>query len=86
MYALCVFSLEGFLFANAKNSTYEPELFPGLVYRMIDPKIVLLIFVSGKVVITGAKNTDSLTIAINKIYPNLAEFRKKVIVTHMRKK
>lgn len=32
---------------------YEPELFPGLIYRMVDPKIVLLIFVSGKVVLTG---------------------------------
>jgi len=34
---------------------YEPELFPGLIYRMVDPKVVLLIFVSGKVVLTGAK-------------------------------
>jgi transcription initiation factor TFIID TATA-box-binding protein len=34
---------------------YEPELFPGLVFRMADPKVVLLIFVSGKVVLTGAK-------------------------------
>lgn len=34
---------------------YEPELFPGLIYRMMEPKIVLLIFVSGKVVLTGAK-------------------------------
>jgi hypothetical protein len=32
---------------------YEPELFPGLIYRMKQPKIVLLIFVSGKVVLTG---------------------------------
>jgi TATA-box binding protein (TBP) (component of TFIID and TFIIIB) len=32
---------------------YEPELFPGLIYRMKEPKIVLLIFVSGKVVLTG---------------------------------
>jgi transcription initiation factor TFIID TATA-box-binding protein len=30
-------------------SQYEPELFPGLIYRMTEPKIVLLIFVSGKV-------------------------------------
>lgn len=37
--------------------SYEPEIFPGLVYRMLDPKIVLLIFVSGKVVLTGAKVT-----------------------------
>ncbi len=34
---------------------YEPELFPGLIYRMRSPKIVLLIFVSGKVVLTGGK-------------------------------
>lgn len=37
---------------------YEPELFPGLIYRMKVPKVVLLIFVSGKVVLTG--NTASL--------------------------
>lgn len=35
--------------------SYEPEIFPGLVYRMYDPKVVLLIFVSGKIVLTGAK-------------------------------
>jgi transcription initiation factor TFIID TATA-box-binding protein len=34
---------------------YEPELFPGLIYRMQNPKIVLLIFVSGKLVLTGSK-------------------------------
>ena len=33
--------------------SYEPELFPGLIYRMVRPRIVLLIFVSGKVVLTG---------------------------------
>eukprot|EP00958_Prasinococcus_capsulatus_P007443 scaffold696_cov417-Prasinococcus_capsulatus_cf.AAC.1 len=47
--------LEGLAFAHAKFSSYEPELFPGLIYRMLHPKIVLLIFVSGKVVLTGAK-------------------------------
>ncbi len=36
--------------------SYEPELFPGLIYRMVKPRIVLLIFVSGKVVLTGTKN------------------------------
>ena len=34
---------------------YEPELFPGLIYRMKSPKVVLLVFVSGKVVLTGMK-------------------------------
>jgi hypothetical protein len=33
------------------------QLFPGLIYRMIKPKVVLLIFVSGKIVLTGAKVT-----------------------------
>lgn len=32
-----------------------PQLFPGLIYRMVKPKVVLLIFVSGKIVLTGAK-------------------------------
>ena len=39
---------------------YEPELFPGLIYRMTQPKIVLLIFVSAKIVVTGAKVYDPL--------------------------
>ena len=34
---------------------YEPELFAGLVYKMAKPKVCLLIFVSGKIVLTGAK-------------------------------
>ena len=38
------------------NLMYEPEQFPGLIYRMKEPKVVLLIFASGKMVITGAKS------------------------------
>lgn len=49
-------SLENLSSTHDKFSTYEPELFPGLIYRMKDPKIVLLIFASGKIVLTGAKN------------------------------
>jgi transcription initiation factor TFIID TATA-box-binding protein len=37
------------------NVMYEPEQFPGLIYRMTEPKVVLLLFASGKLVITGAK-------------------------------
>jgi len=72
--------LEGFLYAHAAHATYEPELFPGLVYRMTDPKVVLLIFVSGKVVITGAKSADDLAISVGNVYDSLLEFRKKNIV------
>lgn len=34
-------------------NSYEPELFPGLIYKMVKPQVVLLIFASGKVVLTG---------------------------------
>jgi len=69
--------LEGLLYAHASNATYEPELFPGLVYRMTDPKVVLLIFVSGKIVVTGARSEEILGLAFEKIYTHLTEFRKK---------
>jgi transcription initiation factor TFIID TATA-box-binding protein len=39
---------------------YEPEQFPGLVYRIPDPKIVALIFSSGKIILTGGKNMDDV--------------------------
>ncbi len=45
--------LEGMLMGHKSFANYEPELFPGLIYRMVVPKVVLLIFVSGKVVLTG---------------------------------
>ncbi|KAF8267578.1 hypothetical protein EI94DRAFT_1778820 [Lactarius quietus] len=57
-------------------SSYEPELFPGLIYRMIKPKVVLLIFVSGKIVLTGAKVREEIYTAFNTIYTVLCEFRK----------
>lgn len=41
--------------SNHPARQYEPEIFPGLVYRMLQPKVVILTFVNGKVVITGAK-------------------------------
>ena len=34
---------------------YEPEQFPGLVYRLDEPNVVMLLFGSGKAVITGGK-------------------------------
>eukprot|EP00429_Kryptoperidinium_foliaceum_P001166 CAMPEP_0176012318 /NCGR_PEP_ID=MMETSP0120_2-20121206/5734_1 /TAXON_ID=160619 /ORGANISM="Kryptoperidinium foliaceum, Strain CCMP 1326" /LENGTH=212 /DNA_ID=CAMNT_0017345201 /DNA_START=44 /DNA_END=683 /DNA_ORIENTATION=- len=41
--------------AHSVFCSYEPELFPGLIYRLVKPRVVFLIFVSGKIVITGAK-------------------------------
>ncbi|KIZ01929.1 TATA-box-binding protein [Monoraphidium neglectum] len=69
--------LEGLQYSHAYFATYEPELFPGLIYRMKQPKIVLLIFVSGKVVLTGAKKRDDIYTAFENIYATLQEFKKK---------
>ncbi|KAH0729061.1 TATA-box-binding protein-like [Solanum tuberosum] len=69
--------LEGLAIAHSGFSSYEPEIFPGLVYRMKKPKIVLLVFASGKIVITGAKVRDDTYAAFDNIYPVLTQFRKK---------
>jgi len=48
-----------------ENVEYEPEQFPGLVYRVFDPKAVILIFKSGEIVCTGAKTVEDITKAVN---------------------
>jgi len=68
--------LEGLASRHHNFSSYEPELFPGLIYRMIKPKIVLLIFVSGKIVLTGAKVREEIYHAFEAIYPVLQDFKK----------
>ena len=45
---------------NVENIEYEPEQFPGLVYRVKDPKIVALLFSSGKIILTGGKNLEDI--------------------------
>jgi transcription initiation factor TFIID TATA-box-binding protein len=57
---------------NLDRIEYEPEQFPGLVYRIDDPKIVALLFGSGKIVCTGAKKKEDLTLAVKKIQTELA--------------
>jgi len=52
---------------------YEPEQFPGLVYRLDTPDVVALLFGSGKLVITGAKATDAAGEALKKISEELSE-------------
>ncbi|KAM9777986.1 TATA box-binding protein-like 2 [Neosynchiropus ocellatus] len=69
--------LEGLVLTHQQFSSYEPELFPGLIYRMVKPRIVLLIFVSGKVVLTGAKERGEIYEAFENIYPILRGFRKQ---------
>lgn len=68
--------LEGLVYAHSTFASYEPELFPGLIYRLVSPRVVFLIFVSGKIVITGAKTEMDLSQAFTKLYPVLVEYRK----------
>ncbi len=58
-----------------ENSMYEPEQFPGLIHRMDEPRVVLLIFGSGKMVITGAKREEEVYEAVKRIYEKLKKVR-----------
>lgn len=51
---------------ECENTEYEPEQFPGLVFRLGDPKTVMLVFRSGKMIITGAKTPEDASRAAEK--------------------
>ena len=52
---------------------YEPEQFPGLIYRMKYPKVVILLFRSGKIVLTGANREEQVHEAVEKMRGILVE-------------
>ncbi|MDI6640110.1 MAG: TATA-box-binding protein, partial [Methanocellales archaeon] len=54
-----------------ENIEYEPEQFPGLVYRLSEPKVVVLLFGSGKLVVTGGKKPADAEVAVEKIAKEL---------------
>ena len=56
------------------NVMYEPEQFPGLIYRMQDPKTVLLLFSTGKLVCTGAKSEEMVYESVAKVYEVLDDY------------
>lgn len=55
------------------KSMYEPEQFPGLIHRMTEPKTVILLFASGKLVCTGAKQSAEVYRAVNNLHNNLEQ-------------
>jgi transcription initiation factor TFIID TATA-box-binding protein len=57
---------------NLENIEYEPEQFPGLVYRIADPKIVALLFSSGKIILTGGKNLQDIRLGLNVLEQRLS--------------
>lgn len=58
---------------SLKKTMYEPEQFPGLIYRMAEPKVVILLFASGKLVCTGAKREQNVYEAVHKLHETLEE-------------
>lgn len=56
---------------SLEGAEYEPERFPGLIYRLKEPKTATLIFRSGKVVCTGAKSLEQVKMAIEKVTKQL---------------
>ncbi|MHA2061795.1 MAG: TATA-box-binding protein [Candidatus Sifarchaeia archaeon] len=56
------------------NVMYEPEQFPGLIYRMREPKTVLLVFTTGKIVSTGSKSKKIVHESVNKLYELLDDY------------
>ena len=55
------------------RSMYEPEQFPGLIHRMVDPKTVMLLFASGKLVCTGAKKETDVYRSVHGLHALLEE-------------
>ena len=55
------------------GADYDPEQFPGLVYRTQDPKSAALIFRSGKIVCTGAKSTDDVHESLDIVFDELRD-------------
>jgi transcription initiation factor TFIID TATA-box-binding protein len=51
---------------SLEEAEYEPEQFPGLVYRIKEPKVAMLLFGSGKIVCTGARQTEDVALAVDK--------------------
>lgn len=56
-----------------ENIEYEPEQFPGLVYRLRIPKVVLLLFSTGKIICTGARNKTDLFQAVKNLKSELVD-------------
>jgi transcription initiation factor TFIID TATA-box-binding protein len=73
--------LETLLLAHQTFAHYEPEIFPGLIYRIANPKVVLIIFASGHIVFTGAKEYTTITSAFRCILPVLQQHKRTVVLS-----
>lgn len=54
-----------------ENTEYEPEQFPGLVYKLVDPPATFLLFSNGKLVCTGTKDKGQLEESMRQLNKNV---------------
>ncbi|MBI5389113.1 TATA-box-binding protein [Candidatus Woesearchaeota archaeon] len=57
------------------NVEYEPEQFPGLVYKLDEAKATFLLFSNGKVVCTGTKSEEEVHAALDLLIKNLKKIK-----------
>lgn len=57
------------------NTEYEPEQFPGLVYKLLSAKATFLLFSNGKIVCTGTKSEEEVHAALDKLIENLKKVK-----------
>src|SRR6056297_1132852 len=62
-----------YLALEMENTEYEPEQFPGLVYKLEDPNATFLLFSNGKLVCTGTKNKQELEESMDRLLHNIKE-------------
>jgi len=65
-----------FLALELENTEYEPEQFPGLVYKLVDPTATFLLFSNGKLVCTGTKNNQQLEDSMKQLIKTIKEANK----------
>lgn len=62
-----------YLALGLENTEYEPEQFPGLVYKLVEPNATFLLFSNGKLVCTGTKNKQQLEDSMAQLLKNVKE-------------
>ena len=67
-----------FLALELENTEYEPEQFPGLVYKLVEPNATFLLFSNGKLVCTGTKNRAQLEDSMKQLNKRIKEVSKRL--------
>ena len=67
-----------YLALELENTEYEPEQFPGLVYKLVEPTATFLLFSNGKLVCTGTKNRAQLEDSMKQLQKKTKEIARQI--------